>query len=81
LGCQLHAPAALPFRIRPRHPMRSRLRSGRFAVQGGVPPFPKMSRFLGRPARSLVTILAELPDSTIVVKGAFNSEYVQETFR
>lgn len=62
--------------------MGSRLRSGRYGVQRGVPLFPEiLSRFLGRRAHSLFTTLAELPDSTIALKGAFNSENVQETFR
>lgn len=62
--------------------MGSRFRSGRYGLQEDVPPFPEiLSQFLDRPAHSLFTTLAELPDSTIALKAAFNSEYVQETFR
>jgi hypothetical protein len=67
---QIHNPAALSSGHRPRYPMCRKLggsqnRSGRYRVEKNLFPLPGIeTRFLGRPACSLVAIPTELPSSS-----------------
>jgi hypothetical protein len=59
---QLDAPAALPLGKEPRYRLSGRLIGpGRFGEEKNLPAPPVIKpRFLGRPARSLVTLPTEL---------------------